>query len=97
MPVTKRATACKSSPTPRINVVLSEQMPTKNSKPSTWPPLEAVTRPTAPTEQAAYYLNRQPQTLRGWACSENGPLRPIRVHGKLAWPVAAIRALLGAV
>lgn len=26
---------------------------------------------------------------------ENGPLRPIRVHGRLAWPVAEIRRLLG--
>jgi len=39
-------------------------------------PLEQVTRPTVPTDQAAYYLNRQPQTLRAWACLENGALRP---------------------
>ena len=60
----------------------------------TWPPLELVTRPTIPTEQAAYYLARRPQTLRGWACNEDGPLRPVRIHGRLAWPVAAIRKLL---
>ncbi len=29
-----------------------------------FPPLEQVTRPHVPTEQAAYYLNRKPQTLR---------------------------------
>lgn len=62
----------------------------------TWPPLELVNRPTIPTEQAAFYLCRRPQTLRGWACNEDGPLRPVRIHGRLAWPVAAIRALLGA-
>lgn len=62
----------------------------------TWPPLELVNRPTIPTEQAAFYLFRRPQTLRGWACNEDGPLRPVRIHGRLGWPVAAIRALLGA-
>lgn len=59
-----------------------------------YPPLEAVTRPTVPTEQAGYYLDRRPQTMRGWACLDNGPIRPIRVHGRLAWPVADIRRLL---
>lgn len=57
-------------------------------------PLEQETRPTVPTDQAAYYLNRQPQTLRAWACLENGPIRPVRINSRLAWPVAAIRALL---
>lgn len=59
-----------------------------------FPPLEAETRPTITTEAAAYYLNRQPQTLRAWACFENGPIRPVRVGGRLAWPVAAIKRLL---
>lgn len=59
-----------------------------------FPPLEQVTRPTVPTDAAAYYLNRQPQTLRAWACLENGALRPHRICGRLAWPVAGIRALL---
>ena len=59
-----------------------------------FPPLEEVNRPTVPTNQAAYYLNRQPQTLRAWACLENGALRPHRIFGRLAWPVAGIRALL---
>ncbi len=57
-------------------------------------PLEQVTRPTVTTADAAYYLNRRPQTLRAWACLENGALRPIRINGRLAWPVAAIRSLL---
>lgn len=62
-----------------------------------FPPLEAVTRPTVPTEQAAYYLNRRPQTMRGWACAETFPdgLHPVRVHGRLGWPVAGIRRALG--
>lgn len=65
------------------------------TEPQQFPPLELVNRPTVSTEQAAYYMNRRPQTMRGWACLENGPIRPIRVNGRLAWPVAAIKAALG--
>ena len=60
-----------------------------------FPPLEHVTRPTVETAAAAFYLNRQQQTLRGWACLENGPIRPIRINGRLAWPVAELRRVLG--
>lgn len=37
------------------------------TEPQQFPPLELVNRPTVPTEQAAHYLNRRPQTLRTWA------------------------------
>ena len=57
-------------------------------------PLQKVTRPTVPTDQAAYYLNRRPQTLRSWASLENGPIIPIRINGRLAWPVLQMRAIL---
>ncbi len=49
-----------------------------------------------PTDVAAA-LNRRPQTLRKWACLENGPIRPVRTNGRLAWRVADIQALLGGV
>jgi hypothetical protein len=66
------------------------------SDPQNFPPLELVNRPTVPTEQAAHYLLRQPQTLRAWAMRDgSGPVRPLRVHGRLAWPVAGIKAALG--
>jgi hypothetical protein len=67
------------------------------SEPQQFPPLELVNRPHVPTEQAAHYLMRRPQTLRGWACAESFPdgLRPARLHGRLCWPVAGIRAALG--
>jgi hypothetical protein len=58
-------------------------------------PLAHETRPAVDTAAAAYHLNRRPQTLRGWACLENGPIRPIRINGRLAWPVAEIKALMG--
>ena len=47
-----------------------------------------------PTQQAASLLNRRPQTLRKWACLENGPIRPIRIHGRLAWRASDLEALL---
>ena len=58
-------------------------------------PLDRETRSAVDTATAAHHLNRRPQTLRGWACLENGPLRPVRIHGRLAWPVADIRRLVG--
>lgn len=73
----------------------SSVSPTSGTSAPIFPPLEAVNRPTVPTEQAAFYLLRRPQTLRGWACNEDGPIRPIRVGNRLGWPVAQIRAVLG--
>jgi hypothetical protein len=51
-------------------------------------------RVTVDTATAAYYLNRQPQTMRAWASSERGPLRPLRLGGRLAWSVREIKHLL---
>ncbi len=58
-------------------------------------PLERETRSAIPTIEAAGHLSRAAQTLRLWACHENGPIRPIRVNGRLAWRVSDIRRLLG--
>lgn len=46
------------------------------------------------TQDAAAFINRRPQTLRKWSCLENGPLRPIRINGRLAWRVSDLSALL---
>lgn len=59
-----------------------------------FPPLELVTRPHVPTEQAAYYLTRRPQTLRGWAMTGK-VIKPHRCNGRLLWPVAEIKRILG--
>ena len=64
-------------------------------KGQTFPPLDRETRAAVETACAAFHLNRQPQTLRCWACLENGPLRPIRCHGRLMWPTAKLRELCG--
>lgn len=57
--------------------------------------LAQESRTTLPTSEAAFHLNRAKQTLRLWACRENGPIRPIRIHGRLAWRVSDIRRLMG--
>ena len=57
--------------------------------------LDRETRTAVETACAAFHLCRAPQTLRSWASTEAGPLRPIRVHGRLAWPVAELRRVLG--
>ena len=58
-------------------------------------PLETEARAALPTPEAAAHLNRAQQTLRLWACREDGPLRPLRIHGRLAWPVSEIKRVLG--
>ncbi len=47
-----------------------------------------------PTNEAAAIINRKPQTLRKWACLENGPIRPIRINGRLAWRVSDLEKLI---
>jgi len=53
------------------------------------PPSYALT-----TRDAAIALNRSQQTLRKWACYESGPLRPIRINGRLGWRVGDVISLL---
>jgi len=68
----------------------------RRQAPQPFPPLEHITRPTVPTEQAGYYLDRRPQTMRMWAMKDGtGPIRPLRINGRLAWPVAELRRVLG--
>ncbi len=60
-------------------------------------PLGLETRTHIPTADAAAHLLRRPQTMRTWAMTERGPIRPIRVGVRLMWPVADIRRLLAGV
>lgn len=57
--------------------------------------LALETRTALPTGEAAYHLNRAQQTMRLWAMREDGPIRPIRINGRLAWPVSELRRVLG--
>ena len=58
-------------------------------------PLAQETRAALPTTEAAYHLNRAQQTLRLWAMRGEGPVKAIRINGRLAWPVADLRKVLG--
>ena len=58
-------------------------------------PLQAETRAALDTKEAARHLLREPQTLRSWACKGSGPIKPIRIGGRLLWRTADIRRLLG--
>ncbi|WP_371436609.1 hypothetical protein [Polaromonas sp.] len=60
-----------------------------------YPPLGAVTKPNVTTAELAYYIDREPQTIRGWASTGKGPIQCMRISGRLAWPVAALKTLLG--
>lgn len=62
---------------------------------SKYPPLTEVTLPNVDTNAAAWYMGRKPGTLRDWAADENGPIQPLRVQGRLAWPVAELKRVLG--
>jgi hypothetical protein len=68
---------------------------TLSRAPPPYLPLALVNKPNLTTAELAYYLNRRPQTLRGWACNEDGPIRPKRIGGLLAWNTAEVKTLTG--
>ena len=59
-----------------------------------FPDLRTEQRPAVNTATAAHWLSRRPQTMRIWALTGH-PLMPLRINGRLAWPVAGIKKLLG--
>lgn len=65
-----------------------------NTTPTGATSLDQENRTTLPTREAAHHLNRKMQTLHTWACKENGPIRPARINGRLAWLVADIKRVL---
>ena len=60
-------------------------------------PLDRETRTHVDTATMCWHLGFAVQTARLWACRETYPagLKPIRVNGRLKWPVAGIRKTLG--
>ena len=59
-----------------------------------YPALARENRTVIDTNAAAFHLGRKPQTLRKWACHEDGPLRPVRIMGRLSWKVADIMRIV---
>jgi hypothetical protein len=70
---------------------------TQQLTPNQFVPLELEKRQVVPTDVAAIHLNRAKQTLLVWATAtyRDPPITPIRINGRLAWPVAGIKKLLG--
>ena len=66
-------------------------------QPADFVPLHQETRTHVTTAVMCRHLSRKVQTARGWASAETFPdgLRPLRVNGRLAWPVSGIRKVLG--
>jgi hypothetical protein len=58
-------------------------------------PLDKETRLFVDTDTAAFHLMRKPQTMRAWACHQDGLLRPVKIGNRLGWRVADIKALMG--
>ena len=57
-------------------------------------PLDKEVRNNLPTAEAAQHLNVSAQTMRKWASMRCGPVAPVRVAGRLGWPVAALRKVV---
>lgn len=95
LPVKKLSAETLQSPVQFSANATPSELP--QSKQNTkFPALSEETRTHVTTEHAAWLLGRACQTLRVWACYESrGPLRPIRIAGRLAWPVAEIKRALG--
>lgn len=70
---------------------------TPSAEPPDFVSLHLETRTHVTTAVMCRHLGRKEQTARGWASAETYPpgLKPLRVMGRLAWPVAGIRAVLG--
>lgn len=49
---------------------------------------------TVTTNEAAALLGLRPQSLFRWSCNGTGPIKPVRVGGRLRWRLADIRAVL---
>lgn len=58
-------------------------------------PLAEEKRTAIGTAEAAYQLGLSPKTLRNWSMTGLGPLKPVRIGGRLVWNVADIKRVLG--
>ena len=61
-----------------------------------YPPISKVTAPTVGADQAAFYLNRKPETLRKYAKMETPPIKPVKYGRQYLFRVADIKAIVGA-
>lgn len=91
-PLTGEVSTASTLP-PRRN----QSLPCGDTPPPGFISLADETRHTVDTACAAYHLGRKAQTLRIWACRQLGGITPVRCYGRLAWPVADLRRMVGMV
>ena len=46
------------------------------------------------TSKAAEILGRKKQTLRLWSSEGSGPIRPVKIGGRLGWRIADLERVL---
>jgi hypothetical protein len=65
--------------------------------PADFLPIDKEERTHVSTELMCFHIGRAQQTARIWAMKETYPpeLKPVRILGRLGWPVAGIRKVLG--
>lgn len=84
-----------------MHTVIHDTAPTAQplAQPADFVPLHLETRTHVSTAVMCRHVGRREQTARGWASAQTYPpaLKPIRVMGRLCWPVAGIRSVLGVV
>jgi hypothetical protein len=87
----------ESAPYPSAATLAHWEKKAPHAVPGEFVPLHLETRTHVDTETMCWHLGFAQQTARLWACKETYPegLRPIRVNGRLKWPVAGIRKTLG--
>lgn len=61
--------------------------------PATEQPNELAGHRFVNTTAAAAQLGRRPKTLHNWSSDGDGPLKPLRINGRLAWPVDELQKL----
>ncbi len=59
-----------------------------------FPPLEQVTKPLLTTKEFCAYTNLARSTAWVWSC-RGGKVNPVRIGGRLGWPTAAVKELVG--
>jgi hypothetical protein len=94
---TQHSDAAASTDCPSASTLARREKKAPATAPADFIPLHLETRTHVSTALMCWHLGRQPQTARGWASCESYPegLKCRRVMGRLAWPVAGIRRVLG--
>jgi hypothetical protein len=77
-----------------LGVIAPEPEPEPLAQPVQALPLPSIAGRTLSTEEAAQALGFAAQTLRQWASTESGPVRPVKVARRLKWSGDAILAVL---